>query len=135
MAKIAILDEEFEGGQYIIDLDRSFTEGYERGDLICFIRPFIGVPLTLNIAIRKNGNVIFRSWEWKLGGYNPYLHTNEKPENFTATEEQCYTVNGLFSGRIKFEGLKLPIGATVQEICPIDVEKEERRINHKIYLC
>lgn len=44
MAKIAILDEEFEGGQYIIDLDRSFTEGYERGDLICFIRPFIGVP-------------------------------------------------------------------------------------------
>lgn len=157
MAKIAILRDEigeppFEGDKYEIDLSREFG-GYEPGDLICSVNPFFGVPLTLQIAIRKNGDLVFRSWSWDLNRlWSIYLHTDEKgvkqweaknggKENainiskpFIPTEEQIDTVNGLFSGRIKFEGLKLAVGGTVQEICPIDVEKEERLLGKKIYL-
>ena len=53
---------------------------------------------------------------------------------FTPTEAQADTVNGLFSGRIKFEGLKLAVGSTLQRICPIDLQREEKLIGEKIYL-
>lgn len=115
-----------------VDIGRKF-EGYQPGDLICHVRPFFDIPLRLEIAIRANGEIVFRSWEFSDKA-NTYLHTYEKPDRFTATEEQKETIAGLFSGRIKFEGLKLPVGATVQAICPIDVEAEEQRIGKKIYL-
>ena len=44
------------------------------------------------------------------------------------------TVSGLFSERILYEGLHIPIGATVQEICPINIKREEELIGKKIYL-
>ena len=44
------------------------------------------------------------------------------------------TVNGLFSGRILFEGVKIAVGKSVLDICPVDVEREERLIGKKIYL-
>ena len=62
---------------------------------------------------------------------------NRKPIDFNgirATQAQINTVNGLFSGRIRWEGLKLAIGASVQKICPIDVKMEEVRTGEKIYL-
>ena len=157
MTKIAILRDKiggfpFEGDKYEVNLSREFG-GYEPGDLICHINPFFNIPLNLEIAIRQNGDLIFRSWNWDMNGeWNIYLHTDEKgqaeweaenrgKENainiskpFIPTEEQIDTVNGLFSGRIKFEGLKLPVGATVQKICPIDVKREEMLLNKKIYL-
>jgi hypothetical protein len=131
----------FEGEDYVVELDRSFG-GYEADDLICKVAPFFGVPLTLEIAIRKNGNLIFRKWDFSGTG-NAYLHTDEvaesDPENsfikpFTPTQEQIETVNGLFSERITFEGLRLSPGATLQHICPVDVRAEEKRIGKKIYL-
>lgn len=121
----------FEGEEYIIDLSRKF-EGYESGDMICKISPFApGLPLELEIAIRKNGNLIFRSWKFN-GHNNNYLHTDQD-EEFNPTPEQIDTVNGLFSGRIKFEGLKLAVGASVQKYCPINVKREEELIGKRIY--
>lgn len=44
------------------------------------------------------------------------------------------TINGLFSGRIKFEGLELAIGKTVLDLAPLDKQTEEQKCGHKIYL-
>ena len=135
--KIAILREEygnrFDGDQYIVDLSRRFG-GYESGDLICNCCPF-NIPLELCFAIRKDGSMIFRSWSWTTKHRpNPYLHTHEKSSEFTPTQKQIDTVNGLFSNRLKFEGLEMYVGATVQDICQIDHEREEKLIGKKIYL-
>lgn len=147
--KIAILKSDFspfEGEQYIVDLSRDF-EGYEKGDLICFIHPFgpCYLPLQLEIAISTNGEIKFRSWKFTDTEPNSYLHTNaigkdriqEYPYTdnaFIPTESQIDSINGLFSGRIKFEGLKIAVGSTAQNICPINLEKEEQLIGKKIYL-
>jgi hypothetical protein len=149
--KIAILKQDFgnrfEGEQYIVDLSRQF-EGYEKGDLICQVHPFgpVYLPLQLEIAIRQDGSIAFRSWKFTNTEPNSYLHTFEKSKEqlehennsyaipFVPTEAQIDTVNGLFSGRIKFEGLKIAVGATVQKICLINVAKEEQLIGQKIYL-
>lgn len=122
----------FDGDEYVVDLDRKF-EGYKKGDLICKVSPwcFQKMPLTLEIAIRADGSIAFRRWDFSRA--NEYLHTNEGAD-FNPTQEQIDTVNGLWSGRIKFEGLNLAVGASLQEICPIDVEKEEKAIGEKIYL-
>lgn len=145
--KIAILKEinsPFNSDQYVVDLSRNFG-GYEADDLKCHCNPFLGIPLKLEIAIRKNGELVFRAWEWCEGGYC-YLQTDEisekeyeekgkeYPKPFIPTKEQIDTVNGLFSGRITFEGLKLSPGATLQKICPINVRREEQLIGEKIYL-
>lgn len=144
--KIAILKENcssFNGDQYVVDLSRRF-EGYESGDLICYCTPFIGMPLRLEIAIRNNGKIIFRAWEWSQSE-NYYLHTREISEKdkehtdtwrkpFVPTKEQVDTVSGLFSGRITFDGLRLAPGASLQKICPINVQREEELTGKKIYL-
>ena len=136
MAKIEILRERlgasFDGDHYEVNTNRPF-EGYETGDLICKVHPFFDIPLSLEIAIRKSGKIIFRGWNWD-SQYNGYLQTYETPDKFTPTPEQTDTVNGLFSGRIKFEGLEIAVGATVQDICPIDVDLEEKLTGEKIFL-
>lgn len=140
MAIITLHNVEIDGlkktGDYTIDTNRKFG-GYQSEDLICFVHPFFGVPLRLEIAIRTNGDIIFRSWTWARFG-NSYLHTNEKRLNsccsFVPTQAQIDTVNGLFSGRIKFEELKLAVGASVQKICPINIQREEELTGEKIYL-
>lgn len=146
--KIAILEENcssFNGEQYVVDLNRKF-EGYEDGDLICYVHPFFNMPLRLEIAIRKTGELVFRSWNWENGGTSLYLQTDEisekeykeigseYPKPFIPTMEQIGTVNGLFSGRITFDGLKLAPGASLQKICPINVKREEEITGNKIYL-
>ena len=122
----------FEGDEYLVDLGRKF-EGFQKGDLICKIAPWSpAMPLTLEIAIRADGSMAFRSWDFSDRA-NFYLHTSEGKE-FVPTQAQIDTVNGLWSGRIKFEGLKLAVGASLQEICPINKAKEEEAIGEKIYL-
>lgn len=142
--KITIHNESILGNtNYAVDLSRRF-EGHEPGDLICYASPWLysGIPLRLEIAIRKNGDLAFRSWDFCNDG-DPRLQTNAKCASdiandferpFVPTQEQIDTVNGLFSGRIAFDGLKLAPGATLQKICPIDVAAEEARIGKKIYL-
>ena len=144
--KIAVYKEDsswFDQDQYLVDLNRE-SDGYQPGDFICRINPFgIHLPLTLELAIRRDGALAFRAWTFNGDG-NSYLHTDELCEaeakdvpfqhGFVPTAEQVNTVNGLFSGRIKFEGLQLNVGATVQKICPIDVAREERLTGQTIYL-
>lgn len=122
----------FDGDEYCIDLSRPFC-GYEEGDLIMRGTPFVPMPLELEIAIRKDGHLIFRAWQW-VDGTNPYFHAPSFLTGFEPTETQRETVAGLFSGRIKFEGLKIAIGGTTQNICPIDLEAEEARIGKVLYL-
>lgn len=133
----------FAGDEYTVDLTRHM-DTYIPGDLICYISPFApDIPLRLEIAIRADGSIAFRSWTFTTNANN-YLHTAERSANecegeafatpFAPTDAQVDTVNGLFSGRIKFEGLKLAVGASVQHICPIDVKREEKLVGHPIYL-
>lgn len=133
----------FDGDEYTIDLERKM-DPYTPGDLICYISPFdLDFPLRLEIAIRADGTLAFRSWEF-FHQHNSYLQTFEHSaaacegdaisSPFVPTAEQIDTVNGLFSGRIKYEGLELAVGVTVQRICPIDVKREEKLVGHKIYL-
>lgn len=140
MAIITLHNVELDGltkGDYTIDTNRKFG-GYQADDLICYVNPFFAIPLRLEIAIRTDGSIIFRSWAWGSG--SNYLHTNEEPASetplipFVPTQAQIDTVNGLFSGRIKFDGVKLAVGASVQKICPIDVRREEELTGNKIYL-
>ena len=129
-------NNDFEGESYTVDTERPYDGQengepiFQKGDIICSVAPFFGVPLVLGVAIRNDGKLIFRSWMW--GNGNHYLHTSEK--DIIPTEEQIDTVSGLFSGRIKFEGIKIAVGASVQKICPIDLKKEEEKVNRKIYL-
>ena len=125
---------------YEIDLDRKFG-GYEKGDIICSCCPFGGTSLkslNLEIAIRRTGEIIFRGWGFGGNG-NPYLHVYESDEERKrmreeATQEQRDTVSGLLSGRIAFEGLKLLPGTTLQEVCPVDIKREEELTGKRIYL-
>lgn len=150
--KISILKDSlcnFDNEQYVVDLSRR-TDDYVVGDLICFTHPFgPQLPLQLEIAIRPDGQLSFRQWHFTSKEViNAYLHTREISqedcsrkhldsvlyEPFIPTSAQIDTVNGLFSGRIRFEGLKLAPGVSLQKICPIDVEREEKMTKKRIYL-
>lgn len=110
-------------------------EMYRKGGMICEVAPWeaSGCPITLDICICPDGTILKRSWKW-VGNANFYLHTYSEAKDVDVTPEMQDTVSGLFSGRIKVDGVKLAVGASVQDICPIDVEAEEKRINKKIYL-
>lgn len=125
----------FDGEEYEIDLDRKF-EGYAPGDLIISGAPFdvTGVfPLSLEIAIQKNGTLTFRSWDFGIEANN-YFHVRETVSTKEPTAAQVATVNGLFSGRLTFEGLRISIGSSVQKLCPIDVKLEEDKTGRKLYV-
>lgn len=131
-------DPPYRNEDYTVELNRNMDE-HRPGDLICYTCPFFGMPLLLEIAIRADGSIGFRSWNWDTSRGNAYLHTSETADKdsifcFSPTKQQIDTVNGLFSGRIKWEGLKLSPGATLQAICPINVEREEQLIKKRIYL-
>lgn len=132
--KISVKKEmfsKFETEEYIVDLDRVF-EGYKEGDIIIYGNPFDctgKLPLKLELAVRIDGSIIFRAWEWNCT--NSYFQTSDCCE---PTQAQIDTINGLFSGRIKWEGLKLAIGKSIQDICPIDLSAEETKISKKIFL-
>lgn len=63
-----------------------------------------------------------------------YLHSVSGSKNVNVTPEMRATVAGIFSGRIKIEGMKIAVGASVQDICPIDVVAEEKRTGKEIFL-
>lgn len=123
----------FDKDFYEIDTNRKPDSKYEQGDIICDINPFFDIPLKLEIAIRRDGTIIFRKWYWNMS-FNGYLHFIGNDIDGKPTPEQIDTVNGLFSKRIKFEGLSLIPGASLQDICPINIAEEERKIGEKIYL-
>ena len=118
-----------------IDTDKRDKIVYKEGGMICKIAPwnYSGCPLTLGITICKDGSILHRGWDWNGDG-NHYLHTNEADTCVQPTPEMAETIAGLFSGRILVDGLKIPVGASVQHVCPIDVKAEEKRTGSTIYL-
>lgn len=136
MAKITFHEDSL---SYDVDTRRNMDE-HQPGELFCCCHPFFGVPLRLTLKIYKDGRIGFHSWEWvePYVIHNPVLHTcfhtKDELENYQATQEQIDTVSGLFSGRIDFEGIRLCPGATLQRVCPIDLEREEKLVGRKIYL-
>lgn len=91
---------------------------YEKGSMLCRVTPWEGhgCPLTLDIAITPTGEILFRGWDWSGSG-NAYLHKYN--DDIEITDDMCDTVAGLFSGRIKFEGIKIAVGKSLLELCPI----------------
>lgn len=123
----------FEGDFYEVDISRKFGE-VEPGDIICYCHPFSSdLPLKLKIAIRINGDIIFMGWEFYYDR-NHYLHTDYTSNDIKPTSEQVDTVNGLWSGRIRFEGLKLAVGKSLCDLCTINIKREEELIGRRIYL-
>ena len=127
------------GKRYEIDLGKRMVDYDGQGSIKCTVAPFIGIPLTLEFAILKDGGIAFRHWAWNGGG-NHYVHTsatNDPQDRWNyvdPTPEQIDTVNGMFSGRILVEGLKLAPGKSLQQVCPVDIEAEEKRANKKLYI-
>lgn len=123
------------GDSYTVKLNRKDDVVYVPGGMICDISPWIAfdIPLQLSVCICPDGSILHRGWSWdNKGSY--YLQSYSRPEEVNVTEEMIDTVNGLSSGRIKFEGLRLNIGRTVQEICPINIQREEELTGNKIFL-
>ena len=123
-------------GDITIDMRNRSEKVHEAGGMICKVAPWAasGCPITLGICICPSGEILIRGWEWNGGG-GPYMHVkNLSLEEINATPEMRETVNGLFSGRIKVEGIKIAVGASVQRVCPIDLEAEEARTGKTIYL-
>lgn len=120
---------------YNVDMRRIDKLLYVPGGMICNICPWgaLKIPLTLSICICPDGDILHRGWSWS-NDTNYYLQTNTKSEDVSVTPEMLDTVAGLFSGRITVDDLVIPVGKTVQEICPIDVSAEEKKIGKKIYL-
>jgi len=113
------------------------SEMYRKGGMICRVAPWSssGCPITLSICICPDGAILKRAWDWvTTSGTNPYLHAISKQEDVEVTDAMRDTVGGLFSGRILVDGVKIAVGASVQEICPIDLEKEEQVVGKKIFV-
>lgn len=130
-----VIKSQFPKENYTVKLGDKDDLMYVEGGMICDISPWgaSGIPLRLSICICPDGGILHRGWEWSQNT-NYYLHTNDKTEELKVTPEMIDTVNGLFSGRIKFNDLKIAVGGTVQDICPINIEEEEKKIGQKIYL-
>lgn len=152
ITKIAIIKENcppFDGEQYIVDLGRR-SEERQDGDIDCSMMPFFGLNLALEVAIRRDGSIAFRKWDMSgkhlfYGLETSALNEEDAREKNKShgspvckatipTPEQIDTVNGLWSERIRFEGLKLYAGSSLQRICPIDVKREEQLTGRRIYL-
>ena len=121
-------------GSHTIDLSRRDKVVYEAGSMMCAVSPWgaSDIPLTLNIAITPGGAILHRGWSWDAVGH--YLHTKDSPEDVTVTPEMQATIEGLFSGRITVDGVKVGVGRTVQQICPLNLTAEEARTGAKISL-
>lgn len=145
----------FEGGEYTLDLTRRPER--EKPDCIqMWGCPFaeIGIPFILGLSIDSNGKILFRGWEYhfrEVGSITAKIYMAEeerisvcgkyflptKPfekycfDTFQPTKEQAETIAGLFSGRIRWEGLRILIGGKLQQLCPIDIEAEAKRWHKK----
>ena len=133
--------KDFIGNDVTIDTDRRDKDVCgPQGSMECVVHPVFGLPLELEILITPDGKIIHRGYEWGNSGGkgNTYLHVAEHSEliwgKVTPTPEMAETLAGLFSGRIKIDGIKIAVGASPQKICPIALEEEEKRINKTIFL-
>lgn len=90
----------------------------------------------LKIAISTSGE-LKHVWTTEEHNANRYLHLDDHYESYNneveKTDKMLETIEGLFSGRIKIDGYKVAVGATAQ-IKKLNLEREEEKINEKIYI-
>jgi hypothetical protein len=129
------------GEKHEVDLDSKSKTMYVKWSLLCSFAPFIieGIPLVLNMAITPQGDILKRGFNWK-GNASYYLElsrdiSSDLLNSFEVTPRMKETVEGLFSGRIKFMDFNVPVGKTVQRaVGGISLEDEEKRLGKKIFL-
>ena len=118
---------------YEVDFGRT-ERPRESGELTMVNTPFFGVKIELCLSIRPNGDIKFNRWRF-VDYENQYLHVVHGTENdVKPTAAMQESLSGLLSGRLNFEGIHLPVGGTPQDICNIDISKEEKLTGKKIYL-
>lgn len=132
--KITIKDDF--AGNIEVDTYRRDKVVYKKGAMICFVAPWSssGCPLTLSISICPDGSILHRGWSWTDDRACNYLHTTAKAEDVEVTSEMKETLAGLWSGRIKVDGIKIAVGATPQRICPINLKDEEKRAGKQLFV-
>jgi hypothetical protein len=95
-----------------------------------------GLDVTLHVAIGTNGNIKY-VWSFDRKRANNYLHLDEDYAEYNqkvaVTDKMMETIEGLFSGRIKIDGLRISVGATAQ-LRRLNLEEEEKRCGQSIYL-
>lgn len=135
----------FEGDEYVIDFGREREGEIDTGAIRCTIAPWStqAYLMTLTFDIRRDGSMQFISWEYADLDAPFYLQAayltrrDHKEGRLVATTAQKETVLGLVSGRLRFEGLKLPVGQTLMEVAGLsgeDFAAEEARCGRKIVL-
>ena len=129
------------GEKHEVDLDSKSKQVYVKGSLLCSFAPFIieGIPLVLNMGITPQGEILNRGCNWK-GNASHYLEISRDISAdiinaCEATPKMKETVEGLFSGRIKYMNFSVSVGKTVQRaVGGISLEDEEKRLGKKIFL-
>ncbi|SFQ61864.1 hypothetical protein SAMN05421670_3005 [Psychrobacillus psychrotolerans] len=134
----------FDTDEYVVDINRKFG-GHEKGDIVIIGSPLShshDVPLELELAIRIDGTIIFRGWRFvdpqlasryfRYFNFKELIGIQDGPE-ITPTPAQCETVAGLFSKRIRFEGLRLYLGRRICKICPFDIDVESKKVGRQLY--
>ena len=126
----------FEADEYEIDLDYMNFNRDMRGCIRAQCAPIFGLPITLNVDICPDGHVEVCNWCFD-GNTNRYLHVSSIWKDVKPTEAQRETVLGIFSGRVRVEGLKLAVGKSLQDLCDItaaDLQAESNRVGSQILL-
>jgi hypothetical protein len=95
-----------------------------------------GLNVTLQVAIGTDG-CLKHAWTFEPKRANGYLHLDPDYEEHNKciriTDGMMETIEGLFSGRIKIDGLHIPVGASAQ-LRKLDIEAEQKRSGHPIFL-
>lgn len=119
--------------EYEFDMTRP-VEPYQPVSIVLCGCPFarMGLYTMLTLAIQPDGSIAFRGWKEEKYCIAEYFSLGAfYSEAFSPTQSQRDTMAGLFSGRIRWEGLRILIGMMPQKICPIDIEAEEKRLGKK----
>ncbi len=126
--------------EYLVNLSRD-RERLSSDDLVISGCPFgNALPLELSIAVKSDGTLAFRQWKF-VKASNIYFHTRQRLAGLDdtpvglgikPTQEQIDTITGLWSERILFEGLKIPIGETIWTLCPIDTVSESKKLGKPV---
>lgn len=126
-------DRPFTEMEYEFDMTRP-AEPRNPESIVLSGSPFtkMGLNTLLTLAIQPDGSIAFRGWKEEKYCVAEYFSLDAiYSESFSPTQKQRDTMAGLFSGRIRWEGLRILIGMMPQKICPINIKAEEKRWGRK----
>lgn len=131
--KSSDMGKPFVENKYKFDITRP-VEPRQTGSIIICGSPFarMGLYTMLTLAIQPDGSIVFQGWKEVKYGVSEYFTLGAYySDAFSPTQNQRDTMDGLFSGRVRWEGLHILIGMMPQKICPINIKAEEKRWGRK----